>query len=99
MAQLDLPSALAPSLKDRLFDPDSMGTKDRPGYTLRQILDSVREDLEDLLNTRRAHELPDARFVPHRRRAARGPVPRSGVRDDRGAHHRAHVHPRPLGLT
>jgi type VI secretion system protein ImpF len=62
MAQLDLPSALAPSLKDRLFDPDSMGTKDRPGYTLRQILDSVREDLEDLLNTRRAHELPDARY-------------------------------------
>jgi len=52
MAQLDLPPGLMPSLKDRLLDPDSMGTRGRPGYGLRQILESVRDDLEELLNTR-----------------------------------------------
>ncbi len=46
-----------PSLKDRLFDPESIGTKGQPGYSLRQIIDSVREDLEDLLNTRRSFDL------------------------------------------
>ena len=32
------------------------GTPDRPGYTLRQMEDAVRRDLEDLLNTRRPPE-------------------------------------------
>ena len=54
MAQIDLPTGLMPSLKDRLFDSDSMGTPDKPGYTLPQFIESVREDLEDLLNTRRS---------------------------------------------
>jgi type VI secretion system protein ImpF len=52
MANLDLPPGLLPTLKDRLLDPDSMGTRDVPGYTLEQILESVREDIEELLNTR-----------------------------------------------
>jgi type VI secretion system protein ImpF len=63
MAQLDLPSALMPSLKDRLLDPDSMGTRDHPGYSLGQVLESVRDDLEELLNTRRAYGLPATRYA------------------------------------
>src|ERR1022692_2035437 len=54
MAQLDLPTSLMPSVMDRLLDPDSIGTKGQPGYSLRQVIDSVRADLEDLLNTRRS---------------------------------------------
>ena len=63
MAQLDLPSALMPSLKDRLIDPDSMGTMGGPAYSLRQILDSVREDLEELLNTRRTHKVSEKEYA------------------------------------
>ncbi len=63
MAQLDLPSALMPSLKDRLLDPDSMGTSARPGYSLRQILESVRDDLEQLLNTRRSHRVLETEYA------------------------------------
>jgi type VI secretion system protein ImpF len=54
MAKDNLPTILLPSLKDRLLDPDSMGTADRPGYSLSQIIDSVRQELEELLNTRRS---------------------------------------------
>jgi type VI secretion system protein ImpF len=63
MPQLDLPTSLLPSLKDRLLDPDSMGTKSNPGYTLGQLFDSVREDLEELLNTRRSREIKATEFA------------------------------------
>lgn len=53
MSQLNVPAGLLPTLKDRLLDADSMGTSAAPGYDLSQILESVRADLEDLLNTRR----------------------------------------------
>ena len=36
-----------PSLKDRLLDPESVGTAAQPGYSLPQIVESVREDLEE----------------------------------------------------
>ncbi len=62
MAQSDLPPGLAPSLMDRLLDPDSMGTRSQPGYTLDQILISVKDDLEELLNTRRAFMIPDKQY-------------------------------------
>jgi type VI secretion system protein ImpF len=62
MAQLDLPPGLLPTLKDRLLDPDSMGTRALPGYGLQQIIASVHEDLEELLNTRRSRELPEAQY-------------------------------------
>jgi type VI secretion system protein ImpF len=62
MAQLELPPALMPSLMDRLLDPDSMGTRAQPGYTLNQILESVKEDLEELLNTRRSYQVLDKQF-------------------------------------
>lgn len=51
-APSDALPALMPSLLDRLLDPHSMGTSGRPGYGLQQMIDSVRADLEDLLNTR-----------------------------------------------
>src|SRR5271165_6327282 len=63
MAQPDLPPALMPSLKDRLLDPDSMGTRGRPGYSLSQMVESVREDLEDLLNTRQARQVLETQYA------------------------------------
>jgi type VI secretion system protein ImpF len=41
-----------PSILDRLIDPQSSGTEARHGYGIEQLLDVVRRDLEDLLNTR-----------------------------------------------
>jgi type VI secretion system protein ImpF len=62
MAHLDLPPGLLPSLKDRLLDPGSMGTKGHPGYSLVQILESVREDLDELLNTRSSHQVLETQY-------------------------------------
>jgi type VI secretion system protein ImpF len=59
--------SLQPSVLDRLIDAESGGTPDRPGYTLRQMENAVRRDLEDLLNTRRPPESvrgPDGRSEP-----------------------------------
>ena len=49
---------LKPSLLDRLIDPGSAGTEWRPGYGLNQVLDVLRRDLEDLLNTRQTARGP-----------------------------------------
>jgi len=43
---------LMPSMLDRLIDPESAGTIARRGYSIEQMVDVVRRDLEDLLNTR-----------------------------------------------
>ncbi len=43
---------LLPSILDRLTDPESMGGL-VAGYDPREMLDAVRADLEELLNTRR----------------------------------------------
>jgi type VI secretion system protein ImpF len=49
---------LLPSFLDRLFDPESMGGR-VAGYDHRQMMDSVRADLEDLLNARQSYpDLP-----------------------------------------
>jgi type VI secretion system protein ImpF len=53
MATRDPDLTLQASLLDRLTDPESDGTGSRPGCTLEQMIDSVRRDLEDLLNTHR----------------------------------------------
>src|SRR5215212_960471 len=45
---------LMPSILDRLNDPNSSGTDARRGYGLQQMLEIIRRDLEDLLNTRRS---------------------------------------------
>ena len=50
----DLPQGLMPSILDRLIDPDSAGTDARRGYGLTQMLEVIRRDLEDLLNTRQS---------------------------------------------
>jgi type VI secretion system protein ImpF len=44
-----------PSILDRLIDPDSEGTAFRQGYSLEQIIDAVRRDLEDLLNSHQSY--------------------------------------------
>jgi type VI secretion system protein ImpF len=62
MPSQNLPTTLLPSLKDRLFDADSTGTAAQPGYTLAQILESVREDLEELLNTRRSQQVSETHY-------------------------------------
>lgn len=49
---LDPHRGLMASVLDRLIDPESSGTRARPGYNLQQLLRSVRRDLEALLNTR-----------------------------------------------
>jgi type VI secretion system protein ImpF len=43
-----------PSVLDRLVDPEAGGTGRRRGYSVEQMVDAVRRDLEDLLNTRRS---------------------------------------------
>ena len=53
MARPDSQHSLQASLLDRIIDPDSDGTASRPGCTVEQMIDSVRRDLEDLLNTHR----------------------------------------------
>jgi type VI secretion system protein ImpF len=53
MARLDSQQSLHASILDRIIDPDSDGTASRPGCTVEQMIDSVRRDLEDLLNTHR----------------------------------------------
>jgi type VI secretion system protein ImpF len=42
---------LAPSVLDRLIDPDAGGPGLRYGYTLEQMMAAVRADIENLLNT------------------------------------------------
>jgi type VI secretion system protein ImpF len=51
MPRVDPNQGLMPSLLDRLIDPDAEGTVGRHGYDLQQVIDAVRRDLEDLLNT------------------------------------------------
>jgi type VI secretion system protein ImpF len=53
---MDTQQPLMPSVLDRLIDPESGGTAWRRGYGVAQIVDVVRRDLEDLLNTRQSHQ-------------------------------------------
>lgn len=54
MPPLDANQGLIPSIVDRLVDPVSAGTDARRGYSLSQMLEVIRRDLEDLLNTRQS---------------------------------------------
>ena len=59
MAGIDATQGLMPTILDRLVDPNSGGTEARRGYGLQQMLEVIRRDLEDLLNTRQsASDLP-----------------------------------------
>ncbi len=43
---------MMPSVFDRIVDPESLGTRARPGFSVDDLVASVRRDVEDLLNTR-----------------------------------------------
>ena len=53
MAKIASQEGLRPSILDRISDPESEGTSWRRGYSIDQVIESVRNDLEDLLNTHR----------------------------------------------
>jgi type VI secretion system protein ImpF len=55
MSRVDPQQGLMPSILDRLIDPDAGGTAWRRGYGVEQMVEAVRRDLEDLLNTRQSH--------------------------------------------
>lgn len=58
-----LPRELMPSFLDRLIDAGRSGASiHAEGYTLDQIIDAVRADLEELLNTRRGFVLDDCPY-------------------------------------
>lgn len=60
MSRIENNQGLIPTVLDRLIDPESTGTRFRRGYSLQQMLDAVRRDLENLLNTRQyADEISD----------------------------------------
>lgn len=54
MSRFDSLARFIPSILDRLTDPvgDTVSVDQERGYLLAQMLESVREDLEELLNTR-----------------------------------------------
>lgn len=58
MARMKSEQGLKPSVLDRLIDPESSGTAWRPGYGLQQMLDVIRRDVEELLNTRQTADGP-----------------------------------------
>lgn len=53
MAASDSTDGYEPSIFDRLTDANCMGAGDRRGYSETQLMNIVRRDLENLLNTRR----------------------------------------------
>ncbi len=60
MARIASQEGLRPSMLDRLVDPESEGTSWRRGYSVDQMIDAVRKDLEDLLNSHRtAADIPE----------------------------------------
>lgn len=57
---------LMPSILDRLVDPASHGTAERPWYGMAEMLRAVGRDFSDLLNTHQTHrglldDLPEVR--------------------------------------
>jgi type VI secretion system protein ImpF len=67
MSRIDPMQGLMPSIIDRLIDPESGGTAWRRGYGIEQMMEAVRRDLEDLLNTRQTSMDLSEQFVETRR--------------------------------
>lgn len=63
MSHVDPRQALLPSILDRLIDPDSGGSGHHLGYGLESLIDSVRRDLEELLNTHQSQGDLPAEFI------------------------------------
>jgi type VI secretion system protein ImpF len=66
MARIASQEGIRPSMLDRIVDPESEGTSWRRGYSVDQMVDAVRKDLEDLLNSHRMvldipEEFPEVR--------------------------------------
>jgi len=55
MARSEPRQGLMPSIVDRLTDPDATAAAWRQGFGWQQIIDSVRRDLEDLLNSHQVY--------------------------------------------
>ena len=53
----------APSILDRLIDAEAAGEGNLLGYDAARMIDTVRRDLEDLLNTRQSHQGMPEEFV------------------------------------
>lgn len=53
---------LMPSFLDRLIDAGQSGASGAVVYTLEQMIDTVRADLEELLNTRQSQSLHDCPY-------------------------------------
>jgi len=66
MSRIDSQQGLTPSLLDRLIDPTSEGTAWRGGYGIEQMIEVVRRDVEDLLNTHRTGAVIPEAFVESR---------------------------------
>ncbi len=67
MARIASQEGLKPSIIDRLIDPESEGTSWRRGYSIEQMIDSVRKDLEDLLNSHQGDQQIPEEFVEVRK--------------------------------
>ena len=50
---------MLPSVLDRLLDPESAGTAALTGYSVERMAAAVRRDLEELLNSVNAQQVPD----------------------------------------
>jgi type VI secretion system protein ImpF len=67
MSRLGSRQQLMPTILDRLVDPEMVGAGAQWGYTIAQMIDAVRRDVEELLNTRQSHQgLPDEFVETHR---------------------------------
>ncbi len=62
MSRLDTTQRLLPSILDRLIDPESGGHGAQQGYSVGQMIEAVRRDLEDLLNTRQTSTGIDEKY-------------------------------------
>lgn len=56
MPRVDPHQGLMPSILDRLIDQATAGSEGHLGYNLQQMMEAVRKDLEELLNTRQTLE-------------------------------------------
>jgi len=67
MARFGAREQLMPTILDRLIDPEMVGAGAQWGYTISQMIDAVRRDVEELLNTRQSHQgLPEEFVETHR---------------------------------
>ncbi|HMP02995.1 MAG TPA: type VI secretion system baseplate subunit TssE [Gemmatales bacterium] len=57
------PMILMPSIYDRLIDPASVESINKYGYSPQQMMEAVRRDLIDLLNTRQSDLAVDPRLT------------------------------------